>query len=285
MMDMKRLLIVVLALFAGAMPVVLAASSTDAKTTTSTTTSTIVPKIGGTAVLGATTSPVVPPVCPKDVKPKYCYIILERATGLETVRDSVAYPTTVHASGTIVAFTVGVAKLANTAAATHAIIHGLDTMYGGTTQVMLSVLKPARGKNSNRIWTVAAQTQAFHLQPYLGYTVQFPLSTPLPVSPGEVVALTVPTWAPVLSFNLPSKKFAYRQSRRENCQHSGNEQNAQLVVGGSASYICDYPGARVEYTATELIAAPPPKQYVHGPNDGTAAGSGKGVVVALPAAQ
>ena len=69
-----------------------------------------------------------------------------------------------------------------------------------------------------------------HLQPYLGYVVQFPLATPIPVVPGEVVALTVPTWAPVLTYNL-STKIAYRQSRTANCAHAGHYQNAQLTIG------------------------------------------------------
>jgi hypothetical protein len=276
MVDMKRLLIVVLALCGGAVPVMLAAASTDARTTTTTTTT--APKIGGTVVLGATKTPVAPPVCPKGVQAVNCLIILERATGLETVRDSLAYPTTVHAAGTIVAFTLGLAKLSNNSTTAHTYIHDLDAAYGGTTQAAIAVLKPAKGKNPKRAWTVAAESPMFHLQPYLGYTVQLPLSAPLPVSPGEVVALTVPTWAPVISYLLPSKSFAYRQSRRNNCGHSGNEQNAQLTVGGSAQYMCDYPGARVEYNATELIAAPFPQHYVHGPNQGAAASAGRTIL-------
>ena len=32
-----------------------------------------------------------------------------------------------------------------------------------------------------------------------------------------MIGLTVPTWAPVLSYNLNASKFAYRQSRKANC--------------------------------------------------------------------
>jgi hypothetical protein len=279
MVDMKRLLIVVLALFGGAVPAaVIAATGAGARTTSTTTTTTTTPTIGGTVVLGATKTPIVPPVCPKGVMPKFCYIILERATGLETVRDNVGYPTTVRAAGSIVAFTVGLAKLANSPSAERSLIHQLDQAFGGTIQAAITVLKPAAGKNPSRIWTVAAESPLYHLEPYLGYAVQIPLSTPLPVTPGEAIALTVPTWAPVLSFNLPTKQFAYRQSRRENCQHSGNEQNAQLSVGGSAQYVCAYPGARVEYDATELLAVPFPKSYVHAPNLGSSVAAGRKIV-------
>ena len=41
--------------------------------------------------LGATTSPLVSPACPKGVPPSQCTIILTRATALETIRDNIAY--------------------------------------------------------------------------------------------------------------------------------------------------------------------------------------------------
>jgi hypothetical protein len=104
------------------------------------------------------------------------------------------------------------------------------------------------------------------LQPYLGQVVQFPLTTPLPVKPGDVVALSVPTWAPVLTFNLPPKKFAYRQSRSANCKNPAATEQAQLTIGSTASYGCNYPGTRVEYTATEITDPAPTKNFVHAPD-------------------
>jgi hypothetical protein len=282
MLGMKRFLIVVVALFAGALPAaVLGATTKSAKgktttkstttkstttTTTSTTTSTTTATstvIGGTLVLGATKTPVAPPVCPKGVQPSACQIVLTRATGLETIRDSVVYPTTVKVAGQLVAFTVGVAKLASTAAATHADIAYLDSHFGGVTEAAITILKGGKGTAGSRIWTVVAEGPLEHLQPYLGYTVEFPLTTPLTVTAGETVALTVPTWAPVLSYDLNQKKFAYRQSRKTNCNHPGNFENAQLTLGQNTPYKCDYPGTRVEYNATEILNAPPPTNYVH----------------------
>lgn len=241
-------------------------SSKTKTTTTSTTTTTTTSKpitLGGTDLLGGTRTPVVPPSCPTGVAPANCFIILTRATGLETIRDSVAYPTTVRAAGNIVAFTVGLAKLSSSAAVTKAEIHTLDSTYGGVTMAAITVLKPGPGKNKTKFWSVAAESPMFHLQPYLGYNVQFPLATQLPVVPGETVALTVPTWAPVLSYNLPLKEFAYRQSRKTNCKNPGAFNNAQLTIGGGTSYTCDYPGTRVEYNATEIETPPVPKNYVH----------------------
>jgi hypothetical protein len=183
---------------------------------------------------------------------------------METIRDGKAYPTKVRYAGTLVAFTVGLAKIVGTKTeSAHALISHLDATYGGVTEAGITVLKPGPGRNKSRFWSVVAQSPVEHLQPYLGYDVQFQIATPIPVLPGEVVALTVPTWAPVISYNLNLKQFAYRQSRKTNCPNTGAFNNAQVTIGRGTNYVCDYPGARLEYNVTELITPPTPKNYVH----------------------
>jgi hypothetical protein len=193
--------------------------------------------------------------------------VLTQSTALETIRDTATYPTTVRKAGAIVAFTVGLSSLDSNRAKAKADIHFLDTTYGGTTQAAVTVLRP-KGPKSKRQWTVTAQSPIFHLQPYLGQVVQFPLPTPLAVKPGDAVALSVPTWAPVLSFLLPPKKFAYRQSRSANCPIPASTEQAQLTIGATTAYGCNYPGTRVEYSATEVTNPVQTKNYVHAPDLG-----------------
>jgi hypothetical protein len=212
--------------------------------------------------LGATATPLVAPVCPPGVKPQNCTIVLTQVTALETIRDGIMYPTTVTRAGRIVAFTLGLSRLSSNTATAKTDIHFLDATYGGTTRAAIAVLK-ATGKKSLRRWTVAAISETVHLQPFLGQVVQFPLQTSLPVTRGEVVALSVPTWAPVLSFNLPANKFAYRQSRTSTCNNPASTEQAQLSIGASARYLCNYPGTRVEYTVTEITTPVPPKNQIH----------------------
>lgn len=206
-------------------------------------------------VLGSTTSRLVAPSCPKGVSPTNCTIILTRATALETIRDGVDYPTTVTTAGRIVAFTVGLSRLSTSATTTKSDIHYLDSTYGGTTRVAVAVLKPV-GSKSDRRWQVVAESPVVHVQPWLGQVVTFPLATSLPVSRGETVALTTPTWAPVLSIDLSDKDFAYRQSRTGSCTLPPSTDAAQSV-GNSAQYLCDYTGTRVEYSATEVVSKAP----------------------------
>ena len=201
--------------------------------------------------LGQTRTPLVAPACPSNVSAQNCTIVLTRATAVETLRDGTAYPTKVKTSGRIVAFTVGLSSLSSNKATRKKYIQFLDSTYGGTTQVAITVLKPVGSKRQYR-WQVVATSPAYHVQPYMGSVAQFALSSSIEVTPGEVLALTTPTWAPVLSINQPTKKFAYRQSRSSNCNNPPSTSQAQTKPGQTASYACDYPGTRIEYSATEI---------------------------------
>jgi hypothetical protein len=221
----------------------------------------------GIVELGQTSSQIVAPACPAGVSPAKCFIILTRTTALQTTSDGVLNPTKVKQAGFIVAFTVGLSQLSTNAKTEKTYLHILDTAYGGTSRVALTVLKPGP-KNS---YTVAAQSPIFHVEPYLGSVSQLPLALPptftvlnaLPVAPGDVIGLTVPTWAPVLAYNLSASSFTYRQSRKTNCTQAAASNTAQLTVGLNTQYLCSYTGTRVEYSATEITTKPYPKKYVH----------------------
>lgn len=206
--------------------------------------------------LGKTSSPLIAPVCPAGVSAANCTIVLTQVTAIESVRDGVNYPTTVHRSGEIVAFRVGLSAISSNRKTAQQDISFLNSTYGGPPSAAITVLRPI-GRRADFGWQVAATSPPIQLQRYLGQVVQFPLANPLPVVAGEAIALTVPTWAPVLSFDLSSSKFAYRQSRRANCSHPPSGTQAQLTIGDRARYRCNYTGTRVEYTATEITSPSP----------------------------
>jgi hypothetical protein len=204
--------------------------------------------------LGATTTPLAVPACPTGVSKSQCTIILTETTALTSASDGVFYPTTVKTAGKIVAYSLGLAKLAK------ADITTLDSLYGGAPYVEIAVLRPGK----QRFYTVRYLSKPNFIQPWFGHVVQFPLNQTLPVARGDVVALTVPTWAPVLAINLPAKQFQYRASRASGCalQTTFSTQTAQLTVGSSKQYLCFYTATRVEYTATEVTLPPIPKDAV-----------------------
>ena len=185
-----------------------------------------------------------------------CKIVLTQVTAYETLRDGVVNPDTIKQSGVISAFTLG---LAGTNLITPKILANLDKAYGGAPEAQLTVLR-ATGTTANPSYRVAAESAVVKLRPELGRVAEFPLVTPLPVVRGEILALTVPTWAPVLSFELDTTKFSYVQSRANlrltaggtSCETTGGANLAQIVVGEFSSYGCSYPGTRIEYSALEI---------------------------------
>ena len=211
--------------------------------------------------VGATKTPLVAPTCPSTLTPSQCTIVLTEVTAIETIRDGIAYPTKVTHTGFISAFTLGLSRLDSNQSTARKDIRALEKSYGGTPQAAIAVLRQTGNKRLRR-YKVMAESPAVQLRPYLGQVVQFPLSVALPVKRGDVIALSVPTWAPVLSINLPAKKFAYRQGRSSGCKTPSTKPLAQRPRQ-SARYECDYTGTRVEYSATEITSPSPPKNYVH----------------------
>jgi hypothetical protein len=240
----------------------------------------LVPSLAAAAVIelgvNSTGSPIASPLpctttgtganatttCPNNTSPVNYLIILTRATALETVRDGNSYPTTVKQAGSIVAFTVGLSLLDTNPKAQRADLVYLDGKFHGRPQVQISVLAPV-GPRGQFGWKVVAVSPVVFVRQYLGEVVQIPLAASIPVQPGDVIALTTPTWAPVLTISLNPKKFAYRQSRRLNCDLPPGISQAQATIGQFAQYKCDYAGTRAEYSATEITAPIPYNKLPH----------------------
>ena len=213
--------------------------------------------------IGVTTSPLVAPTCPANAQGTACTIILPQVTAYETLRDGVVNPDTVKQSGVVSSFTLG---LAGTNLLTPTIYASISQKYGGPPEAQLTALLPT-GTPTNPSFRVAAQTAVVKLRSELGKVAEFPLLTPLPVVRGEILALTVPTWAPVLSIEQNTTKFAYVQSRTKttitvkaktgtqrvsSCTINATSNLAQIVVGELSGYSCTYPGTRIEYSALEI---------------------------------
>ena len=72
------------------------------------------------------------------------------------------------------------------------------------------------------------------LEPYFGRAAQFPLETALKVKKGDVIGLTVPTWAPALALGFPSTT-SWRASRSKTQCKTMNVQTA-LATDGRRSH-------------------------------------------------
>jgi len=104
---------------------------------------------------------------------------------------------------------------------------------------------------------VIDQSPIFQLSNYFGQTVQFPLERSIPVVKGNMIGLTVPTWAPALSA-LTDDGSSWRASRALDKCDDTDLQTAQTALGALTQYRCLYK-ARLTYTAT-LITKPEPNK-------------------------
>jgi hypothetical protein len=169
-------------------------------------------------------------------------LAIDRTTGYQTVVGNSNGPYRVPASGRIVAWTIGL---------------------GSPNQQQLSYFDGRFGKASAGITVLRTgkkKLQRFNvgnggivdLEPYFGQVVQFPLHKTIRVHKGDIVALTVPTWAPALS-QLLSDGTSWLASRPRGGCDDVDTQTAHTKLGPTR-YRCKYP-ARLTYSAT-LVTSP-----------------------------
>src|SRR3954452_2529595 len=178
--------------------------------------------------IGQTNDPMVP-ACPG----KPC-LAVSRTTGYQAKVGTNRGLMTVPANGRIVAWTVVLAKPGKTQ------VNFFNRTLGGPAQAGLTILKVAPHLRD----TVKASGPLVSLEPYFGSTAQFPLTTSIAVRKGDLVGLTVPTWAPALQVGLPGDT-SWRASRARNKCKDTSTQTAQLNVGDKATYYCLYRTARL----------------------------------------
>jgi hypothetical protein len=189
--------------------------------------------------------PTAFPSCPSDCT------VMTRASGYQARVGASRSVDTVPRNGSIVAWTLALGKPGPKQTAFF-----VNTIkLAATPQARLTIL----GRNGTKKlhYRVVAQGPLVNLTPYLGQTVQFPLPTSIPVKQGWIVAVTTPTWAPILSENL-SGTMAWRNSRpATGCKPLVNPPpDVSLVTTGATGIFgCLFNKERLTYTAT-LVTTP-----------------------------
>lgn len=178
-------------------------------------------------------------------------------TGFQSIADGIARPYEAPYDGKIVAWSITLAKPSTKETATTTNEVGFfDEFLGEPSEARIGILKPIEGTNPPQ-YTLVRQSPLQVLNTYFGTTPVFALKHPLSILQGQVVALTVPTWAPMFAFNVSSEN-TWRGSRlAEHCSSKEDIQNEhpQQGVGKTKTYGCYYSNARLLYTAT-LVKSP-----------------------------
>ena len=119
--------------------------------------------------------------------------------------------------------------------------------FGTAPTARLAILTKSNGVK----YKLRRQSPVANLSNVLNSTPIFSLKTPLPVKAGDIVALSVPTWAPAFAPDI-SNTNTWRASRaKDKCEGNDNIKSGspQTKVGGTRSYGCTYNGARLLYWA------------------------------------
>jgi hypothetical protein len=121
--------------------------------------------------------------------------------------------------------------------------------FGTPPEARLAILRRVPGTEPPR-YNLRRQGTVHVLSPYLGQTVKFGAN--LKVEAGDIVGLTIPTWASAFAQGL-SAKNSWRASREPGkCTNTTDVRQGepQEKVGQRATYGCRYSTARLLYTAT-----------------------------------
>lgn len=164
-------------------------------------------------------------------------------TGFQLDNGQTSLPFNVPRDGKITAWTLTLAQPTNSQ---RSFFNGF---FGTPPEARLAVLRRIAGTNPPR-YNLRSQGSIHVLSPYLGQTVKF--SASLKVKKGDIIGLTVPTWAPAFAQELPADNV-WRASRAPGkCTNSNDlrQGEPQMEVGKRATYGCRYTTARLLYTAT-----------------------------------
>jgi hypothetical protein len=192
-------------------------------------------------VIPPTTSPETVPSCPASP----C-LAVSRTTGFQLKVAKNTTLMTVPRTGSIVAWTIMLGK------PNASQIKFFDANEGGAAEAGIAILRAQ--KRPNLTWKLIASSPTVKLQRYFGKTAQFPLERTIAVKKGDVVAMTVPTWAPALALGF-GKDTSWRASRAKSQCASTSAQSTHTAIGSNVTYYCLYQTARLTYSAT-LISTP-----------------------------
>jgi hypothetical protein len=179
--------------------------------------------------------------CPNDP----CLAAYEM-TGYQEKAGDKERPYVIRRDGKVLAFTVKLGKLAKVQ------IDAFNARIGSPAAVRLSIVRRGKKKSRRNDHRLLAQSEVFEIEDYLGSSPTFVLDPPLDVERGNIVALTVPTWAPVLA--PVTDGSLWRSSRpKGKCTTTATKlapDSAMERVGRLATWGCNYRNERLLYTAT-----------------------------------
>jgi len=173
-----------------------------------------------------------------------------KLTGYQGRSGKVANPFLIKRSGTIVAFTVSVARPESNQ------IDFFERTYGtDPPQVRLAILRRGKRKGAKRNFRLMQQSKSYRVDKYYGSSPTFALDKPMRVDRGRIIGITIPTWAPIFGRPTVGKNW-WRASRAKGRCKDVQADVQHNKLGDVKTYGCDYFNVRFMYTVTYI---PDPK--------------------------
>jgi hypothetical protein len=157
-------------------------------------------------------------------------------------------PFYIRRDGHLIAFTLRLAK------PTPEEIKFFEDNFGTPSTARISVLRRGTTRKHRLDHRLIAQSDTFELDRYFGSKPTFVFDKPIPVKKGNWIAITVPTWAPILATNVAHTNW-WRSSRpKDSCLPPKSlRQFAMETLRQVNQFGCTYSGAnaaRLLYTVT-----------------------------------
>ena len=195
------------------------------------------------------------PDCPTDTNRHPCEGV-GSVTGFPLVAGGEKRPMNVPERGKLVAWSIDLSKPKKSQRNFFGGLFKSDR-FGERPTARIAVIKHGKKRAAT---SSCARAPWSSLSSALGRKQVFTLDKPLRIRKGQVVALTVPTWASNFASHISRRKNKWRASRsRRNCAPKGSDITAvrrfarksrpHQKVGSVRGYGCDYTSARLLYWA------------------------------------
>jgi hypothetical protein len=154
-------------------------------------------------------------------------------------------PYYIRRDGHLVAFTVQLSK------PTSEEVDYFNSNFGSPSIARISVLRRGDTRKTRLQHRLIRQSERFTLNPYFGSKPTFVFDKPIPVKEGNWIAITVPTWAPLLATPVARENW-WRSSRaKDSCDPPKSlRQFAMEDLREVNTFGCTYHAARLLYTVT-----------------------------------
>jgi hypothetical protein len=202
-----------------------------------------------------------PPSCPGKVVNNIEVVpcrVEGHVTGFQAIAGGLPQPYEAPFDGKIVAWSITLARPSRADGTnTTDEVSFFNEFLGSPSKARIGVLRRIEGSRPPA-YKLLRQSPVQILNPYFGRRVIFALDHPMTILRGQVVALTIPTWAPMFAFNIGDSN-TWRGSRKPGeCTDKADiqEGHPQQGVGKTKTYGCYYSNARLLYTATVVKMAP-----------------------------